>query len=239
MTPARASVVLAAENMQIDRSRFLLLTATIAGGACGSGQAAPQGGGPVVAAPVVALPSEETGEKNEGRASSSAKPEVSAAEGEGDPIAALGGGSKAGGGDDDASMCEEGGVPPKGCNTLRAPGPQCESFLDTKGMCTKLARGLKPRVAEKAVDCLLAKSGKQSICDFRVGSECAMSAVRKACIEPSTQSTCAPVVRACSGNLSMKDCQSLLSAVEAKHRRSMVSCMTEGCSIDYCMYDIE
>jgi hypothetical protein len=224
--------------MQIDRSRFLLLTATIAGGGCGSGQASPQGA-PVVAAPVVALPAESTAEKNEPRAASPAKPDV-IAESEGDPIAALGGGAKAGGeGDDDVSMCEEGGAPPKGCGTLRAPGPQCESFLDTKGMCSKLARGLKPRVAEKAVDCLLAKSGKQSICDFRVGSECAMSAVRKACIEPSTQSTCAPVVRACSGNLSMKDCQSLLSAVESKHRRSMVSCMTEGCSIDYCMYDIE
>jgi hypothetical protein len=106
-------------------------------------------------------------------------------------------------------------------------------------MCNKLSRGLRPRVAEKAVDCLLAKSGKQSICDFRAASECALSAIRKACIEPSTQSLCATPVRACGGSLSMKDCQSLLSAVNVKHRRSMIACVTEGCSIDYCMYDLE
>lgn len=219
--------------MQIDRSRFLLLTATMAGSACGS-QSAPSSGGLVVAAPVVALGGSETPANGE----TPKKPADIASAVEGDPIVALGG-VKPNEDDTDASMCEEGGVAPKGCGSLRAPGPQCESFADTKAMCSKLARGLKPRVAEKAVDCLIAKSGKQSICDFRVGSECAIAAVHKACIEPVTQSTCAPIVRACSGNLSMKDCQSLLSAVGDKHRRSMVSCMTEGCAIDYCMYELE
>jgi hypothetical protein len=103
----------------------------------------------------------------------------------------------------------------------------------------KLSRGLRPRVAEKAVDCILSKSGKQSICDFRGANECALAAVHKACIEPSTQSSCTPVVRACNGQLSMRDCQSLLSAVTDKHRREMLSCVTEGCSIDYCLYNIE
>jgi hypothetical protein len=136
-------------------------------------------------------------------------------------------------------MCDDGGVVPRGCGTLKAPGPQCESFSDTKAMCGKLSRGLRPRVAEKAVDCILSKSGKQSICDFRGANECALAAVHKACIEPSTQSSCTPVVRACNGQLSMRDCQSLLSAVTDKHRREMLSCVTEGCSIDYCLYNIE
>jgi hypothetical protein len=142
-------------------------------------------------------------------------------------------------GSDDGSMCDEGGVAPTGCGTLRAPGPTCESFTDTKAMCGKLARGLRPRVAEKAVDCILSKSGKQTVCDFNLANQCGMLALQKVCIEPSTQGACAPIVRACGGAVQMRDCQSLLSAVTSKNRRNMISCITEGCSVDYCMYDIE
>jgi hypothetical protein len=106
-------------------------------------------------------------------------------------------------------------------------------------MCGKLSRGLRPRVAEAAVDCILAKSGKQSICNFEVSNQCAMAAARKACIEPKTQAACAPLVRACNGQLAMKDCQVMLSAVASKNRGRMLTCMTEGCSVDYCMYEVE
>jgi len=224
--------------MQIDRSRFLLLTASIAGGACGSSSSSSSGGGIVVASPVVALaaadgtapassPSSGPGKSNQA---------IVAAQND-DALARLdqpGAGSL-----DDGSMCDEGGVAPTGCSTLRAPGPQCESFSDTKVMCGKLARGLRPRVAEKTVDCILAKSGKQAVCDFNLANQCGLAAMQRACIEPSTQAACAPAVRACGGSLQMRDCQALLSSVTPKNRRNMISCVTEGCSIDYCMYDVE
>lgn len=219
--------------MQIDRSRFLLLTATMASGACG-GASQPAAGDPVIAAPVVTLP-EEDKPSGEARAVAGSPGESGA----GEPSDAV---QKTLRGDDegdDPSMCDDGGAAPKGCSTLRAPGPQCESFTDTRDMCGKLAHGLKPRVAEKAVDCLLAKSGKQSICSFDAANQCAVSAVRKACIEPSTQSTCSPLVKACGGRLAMKDCQALLSSVNDKNRRNMIACVTEGCSVDYCMYSVE
>lgn len=224
--------------MQIDRSRFLLLTATIAGGACGSNSASSSGGPVVVASPIVALP----GPENSATASSGAAGPAKSAQGnvvagDDEKLAALD--RSPGAAVDDGSMCDEGGVAPTGCGTLRAPGPQCESFSDTKRTCGKLARGLRPRVAEKAVDCFLAKSGKQTICDFNLASQCAVAAVQRGCVEPSTQATCAPLVRGCGGSLQMRDCQALLSSVNSKNRRNMISCMTEGCSIDYCVYDIE
>ncbi|MDC3955824.1 hypothetical protein [Polyangium jinanense] len=221
--------------MQIDRSRFLLLTATMASGACG-GAAQPGAGDPVVAAPVVTLPEEDKPAESRTTAGSPGQPGV------GEPSEEVratleGAGSSSG---DEPSVCDDGGPAPKGCDTLRAPGPQCESFIDTRDMCGKLAHGLKPRVAEKVVDCLLAKSGKQSLCTFDIANQCGMSAVRKAsCIEPSTQSACAPAVKSCGGRLAMKDCQALLSSVNRKNRENMLACVTEGCSIDYCMYSVE
>lgn len=221
--------------MQIDRSRFLLLTATMASGACG-GASQPATGDPVVAAPIVTLPAEDKPPSAESRAVAGAQ----AGEGEpSDDVRATLEASGSSSSPDDPSMCDDGGVAPKGCSTLRAPGPQCESFTDTRDMCGKLARGLKPRVAEKAVDCLLAKSGKQAICSFDTANQCGMAAVRKGCIEPSTQSACGPAVRACGGRLAMKDCQALVSSVTDKNRRSMIACVTEGCSIDSCMYSVE
>jgi len=187
----------------------------------------------VVADPVVALPTD-------GAQTTAAQPknqEIGGDEGNDEKLEALASSQSAAA--SDTNMCDDSGAAPKSCAPLKAPGPQCESFSDTKNMCGKLSRGLRPRVAEKAVDCLLSKSGKQAICDFRAASECALAAVHKACIEPSTQAACSNVVRACSGRLTMNDCQSLLSAVADKHRRAMLSCVTEGCSIDYCMYDIE
>jgi hypothetical protein len=226
--------------MHIDRSRFLLLTATMAGGACSSSSAPSSAGGPVVAAPVISIPA--------GTASAETKPEpppnaapARDAEGGVRP-GAVTGTDEAAETDEDleggASCDNDVGSPPS-CASLRAPGPQCESFDDTKSTCAKLGRGLRPRVAERAVDCILAKSGKQGICQFDVAMQCASSAVKKACIEPKTQAACAPLVKQCQGNLKMSDCQAALSAVTAKNRKRMITCMTEGCGIDYCWWEVE
>jgi hypothetical protein len=224
--------------MQIDKSKFLLLTASIAGSACGSNSSSASGGAIVVAAPIVTLPGAESTAIASPPPTSTTKPgQVATTSGDEETLAALDRTPSAG--VDDGSMCEEGGVAPTGCGTLRAPGPQCESFSDTKAMCGKLARGLRPRVAEKAVDCILAKSGKQAVCDFNLGNQCALAAMQKGCIEPSTQAACTQIVRSCSGNLPMRDCQMLLSSVTTKNRRNMMACMTEGCSADYCTYNIE
>ncbi|MBK9264949.1 MAG: hypothetical protein IPM54_34850 [Polyangiaceae bacterium] len=224
--------------MHIDRSRFLLLTASIAGGACSSSSASSSSGPVVVAAPIIALPAEGDGAPASSGASAPVKSSQTVmGSGDDDALAALDRPPSAA--DDDGGTCDEGGAPPTGCGTLRAPGPHCESFSDTKAMCGKLARGLRPRVAEQVVDCILAKSGKQSVCDFDLANQCGLVALQKACIEPSTQAACAPIVRACGGRLQMRECQALVSSVTSRNRRNMMTCITEGCSADYCLYQVE
>lgn len=224
--------------MQIDRSKFLLLTASIAGTSCGSNAASSSGGPIVVASPVVALPGPEATAVPSAQVASTNKPgQTNANATDEETLAALD--RSPGAAVENGSMCDEGGAAPTGCATLRAPGPQCESFADTRRMCGVLARGLRPKVAEKAVECILARSGKQAVCDFNLANQCGLTAVQRGCVEPSTQNSCTALVRNCNGNLQMRDCQALLSSVTAKNRRNMISCMTEGCSVEYCMYDVE
>lgn len=224
--------------MQIDRSKFLLLTASIAGAGCGSNASSSSGGAVVVAAPVVTLPDSSTpgvngaagGASKSGQNAGNASDEETLAAADRTPGAAA----------ESASMCDDGGLAPTGCSSIRAPSSQCESFSETKSMCSKLAHGLKPKIAEKAVECLVSKSGKQPICVFGVANDCGVAAVQKAaCIDPATQAECSTLVRNCGGRLNMRDCQSLMSAVVTGNRRNMIACMREGCSTEYCMYDVQ
>lgn len=227
-----------AHVMQIDRSSFLLLTASIAGSSCGSNSASTSGGPIVVASPVVALPGPEATTSPSVKVASGGKPGQTAVNAsDEETLAALD--RSPGAAAEDGSMCEEVGPAPTGCSTLRAPGPQCESFADTRRLCGVLAKGLRPKVAEKAVECILARSGKQSVCDFNLANQCGLTAVQRGCLDPSTQNSCTALVRNCNGNLQMRDCQALLSSVTSKNRRNMISCMTEGCSVEYCMYDVQ
>jgi len=223
--------------MHIDRSKFLLLTASIAGAGCGSNSSPSAGGAVVVAAPIVTLPDTSAPGANTATAGTSTKPGQTTGNTSDEEVLAAADRTP-GAAAEDTSICDDGGLAPTGCSSIRAPSSQCESFSETKSMCGKLAHGLKPKIAEKAVDCLLAKSGKQPICVFGVANDCAMAAVKKACIDPSTQASCTPLVRNCGGRLNMRDCQSLLSAVVSSNRREMIACMTEGCSTEYCMYDV-
>lgn len=225
--------------MQIDRSKFLLLTASIAGAGCGSNSSSSSGGTVVVAAPVVTLPDSSPPSANTATAGASTKPGQTTGNASDEEVLAAADRTP-GAAAESTSMCDDGGPAPTGCSTIRAPSSQCESFSETKSMCSKLAHGLKPRIAEKAVDCLLAKSGKQPICVFGVANDCGMAAVQKAaCVDPSTQAECTTLVRNCGGRLNMRDCQSLMSAVVTGNRRSMIACMREGCSTEYCMYEVK
>lgn len=225
--------------MQIDRSKFLLLTASIAGAGCGSNSSSSSGGAVVVAAPVVTLPDSSPpgtnaaatgGASKSGQTSGNTSDEEALAAADRTPGAAA----------ESTSMCDEGGPAPTGCSKLRAPSSQCESFSETKSMCSKLARGLKPKIAEKAVDCLVSKSSKQAICVFGVANDCGAAAIQKAaCIDPSTQAECSTLVHNCGGRLNLRDCQSLMSAVVTGNRRNMIACMREGCSTEYCMYEVQ
>lgn len=142
----------------------------------------------------------------------------------------------------DQSCQNADGAPPQ-CS-LRAPGPQCESFADTKKECPVVRGLLDARVAEPFVRCLNRKSGTQAICDFESASSCFADAIKVACIEPDTEPSCRKLVRECNDTmrgqheLTLTGCQRLLSATSKSQHRRLVTSMSESCSARIGYWDL-
>jgi hypothetical protein len=227
------------ESMQIDRARFLLLTASMAGGACASSPATPRSEDqPLkVAAPQMTVAADPAGaaipppREEPPITAEEATAAVGPTEGPAEEEEFTGRGN-----------CDNSIGFPGDCSTIRPPpGPQCESFEDTKETCGRMRANFAPRVAEKAVACLLSSSGTRRICDFGKADACAVSAIRSACVDSRTAQICKPIVDQCARMrhgqaLTMNECQAAISSVKAKARGSMISCISEGCSLDGCVY---
>jgi hypothetical protein len=110
-------------------------------------------------------------------------------------------------------------------------------------MCGRWQKGFTPRVAEKAVACLLAMSGKRDICDFQRPHRCAIAALSSACADPGVAAACDTIMAGCAGakygNLTGPVCHAALAAVTPTNRAKLTTCMAEGCSADYCFWDIQ
>jgi hypothetical protein len=130
---------------------------------------------------------------------------------------------------------------PSAC-ALKSPGPTCESFMDTKSQCDATRSWLKPRIAEKAVQCHLAKSGTPAICKFNLVTDCVTEALSSACIDPAAVTTCKQVMNKCGtnkhGKLTDDACAAAVSAVSDAQRTKFVSCITEFCRFETCFYHL-
>jgi hypothetical protein len=222
--------------MQIDRSRFLLLTSAIAAGtaACTPAESVPVSinATPDDSKADAAAPLAVTGAAD---ASTAPVPVASATV----PPTTTGPSCP-----DSDNMVGA----PGNCGALKAPGPQCESFADTKDECGHLAKGLKPKLAQRAVDCFLSKSGTKAVCDFQLPENCAVEAVAEACIDPSLASTCDSIMTNCprgrggrhnAGAVTRDLCLHALSAVTSRNRSAVISCVAESCSISGCFYELK
>jgi hypothetical protein len=131
-----------------------------------------------------------------------------------------------------------------GACVFKAPGPQCESFSDIANECKMIAKSFKPKVAERAIDCMKQKSGTAAICEFALASRCASEAIRTGvCPEKTADVACQQAVNNCSSGrggspLSLDECRAAYSSVQAKHKKKMMSCVSEFCSIDHCLYQL-
>jgi hypothetical protein len=230
--------------MQIDRSRFLMLTASIAAGGCSGSQPQPVEVPEQTVVVIAPLPM-PTGSVQAPVATEEAIPAPEAPEaptmvgpadeGYVDPVdLAL---------VQAPSTCGNTNTKVASCTGLRPSGPTCESFLDTVEQCNGFVRGMQPRAAAKAVACLVARSGKRDICQFDVGPKCALEGVKAACIEPFSDQPCRTLMSYCSSNrfgkMTLQQCQRALSAVKGPNRPHLMSCMTESCAADYCFYALQ
>lgn len=128
------------------------------------------------------------------------------------------------------------------CTALKAPpGPHCESFADTKSECEHFATTLQPRVAQKAIACVLATSGTRAVCDFDLTAKCAYGATANACVDSALAPKCDAAIAACGGKksaFSKADCLRVASAVSASQRPSILTCIAESCGTANCLYGL-
>jgi len=130
---------------------------------------------------------------------------------------------------------------------LKAPGPTCESFTDTKSECAKLTRWVVPKAAEKAVACLNAKSGKKDICLFNVGVACVIESLSSVCLDaaPKIQTSCERVMAKCkkvdreARHMTLDACKAAMSAIVPARQSRFLTCAAESCSLVPCIYAAE
>ncbi|KIG15577.1 hypothetical protein DB30_05451 [Enhygromyxa salina] len=219
--------------MHVDRSRFLFLTASLAAAACnqahsanpnvGSGAKAARGAKDpkAPADPAQAHLSSQTGQPTGGPSvwleiepGTEDKPRPSA-----DPD------------------CNNSAGQPKSCS-LKAPGSHCESFDSTQALCRKFPEFMQPRAAEAAVDCMLAASGTQAICDWQIWQQCTGAGLQATCVDPRTRPNCESMSSFCGGSLDVFTCQQALSAVRPHNVERVASCIQEFCEVSFCVSDL-
>jgi hypothetical protein len=128
--------------------------------------------------------------------------------------------------------------------TLRAPGPTCESFTETRSECGRLRTWLVPRVAERAAKCLSAKSGKQEICAYNIAAACVIEAMNAVCLDPAPkiETSCKRVMARCqsverqSRHVNLGACKAAMSSIVPARQAKFVTCMQESCDLVPCHY---
>ena len=210
--------------MKIDRSRFLLLTASLAAAACDRSDhaASPDTGG---ADPAHAKDARD-GDGDATRTQA------------GDPSVWL----EIEPGTEDAPPshdldCDNSAGQPAACS-LSAPSSHCESFDSTIRLCESFAGFMQPRAAEAAIDCMLAASGTERICDWQIWNQCTSAGMQATCVDPRTRPECDSVSSMCGGSVDVFTCQQALSAIRPQHQSRVSSCLREFCDPPFCVNDL-
>lgn len=199
--------------MHVDRSRFLLFTASIASGSCSS--TPPPADDVAVAEPMITIEPAGT------------EPLVV----EREPV--MGEGSREAT-DSWSARCEQLKAP---------PGPHCESFEDTVDDCKRYAAVLTPAAADRASSCLVERSGSQAICKFGVSGACFLTAAQRVPRSGEAQSPCRTAMSRCTAyrepDLTLDNCSAAFSAVETGQRDRLLTCIAESCSVKTCFWSLD
>jgi hypothetical protein len=198
--------------MKIDRAAFLLLTGSIAAGACVEQP-------PNAPTVDIALPYASAAPPAERNASAEAAPLAVATSGasstplspsrEGDsadegayPAGEAGGSADPGfcgqshaQFDPKRTGCSDAVGNPASCKAMAAPRG-CGSFPFPRAKCDGFAASMKPKIAERAVACAVALSAKD-VCDACLTYRCGYEALMTACVDPAADTDCAAIVKSC------------------------------------------
>ena len=92
--------------------------------------------------------------------------------------------------------------------------------------CEDYKKVFKPKIAERAVACVVAQSGGQ-LGDGCRTYQCGDEALQGACLDLAADPACWVVSKAC--NASMDECRGLLSGMNDAGRQKMLACAAGGC----------
>jgi hypothetical protein len=84
----------------------------------------------------------------------------------------------------------------------------------------------KPKIAERAVACVVGQSGAQ-LGDGCRTYQCGDEALKGACLDPTADPACWAVAKSC--NTSLDECRGLLSGMNDAGRQKILACALSGC----------
>jgi hypothetical protein len=125
-----------------------------------------------------------------------------------------------------AAACKDDEGAAGSCNVMK----RCSGFAFPKQQCESYRATLKPKVAQRAIDCLAKLTTKQ-VCDDACNTyRCGDRAMKTACPDPTADAPCTQITAKCH-SVSMTDCRMYLSGLTAAGRAKMVTCLTSksGC----------
>lgn len=117
------------------------------------------------------------------------------------------------------------------CNVMKS----CPSFPFPRQKCEAYRRFLKPKVAQKALDCLAKLTTKQTCDDACTTYRCGDLAIKTACPDPAADASCTQIIAKCP-SISMADCRVYLGGLNAAGRAKMVSCLTPKAGCGFGIY---
>ncbi len=143
--------------------------------------------------------------------------------------------------------CEDMAGNPPSCSGMRLPGPTCEQGMNVPpNVCEALRRVAKPRIAEVLMGCLVEHSKEGGSCgptDW-VG-DCPTRALEKLCaVDRSHERQCQEIEQRCSRyryggpGVTAEKCVRFVSAVLPSEQAAALSCVSEGCGVEYCFVSL-
>lgn len=124
-----------------------------------------------------------------------------------------------------AAACQDDQGVAGSCSVMKS----CSGFAFPKQKCEAYRKLLKPKVAQRALDCLGKLSDKQS-CDACNAYRCGDLALKSACPDTTADTSCVLITAKCSA-VSMSECRTYLAGLNSAGRARMVSCLSarSGC----------
>lgn len=114
-----------------------------------------------------------------------------------------------------------------GCASLKID-KSCAPFPFINQACDDAMKNFKGRIAERAVGCIRSKK-PMDLCDAMSVYDCKDAALRSACRDPKADTACAQILQSCPGT-SMDECRGYLSGMNDTGRAKMLQCMQANCT---------